>query len=162
MPTTTRALISSRRTRALDGEIQGGEKKTNCSRSFTEQRLYLAICCWAKVNEETRPKYQAQGRREQKTSPQQQKKKREYVQFFQQSQRVEDAGRQLCQVISSDVSASQQGIKSKEKKKTSSQDWLNLTPHCPPPLESFDCDSFGWKVARANQKKKTTAQDAAE
>ena len=51
---------------------------------------------------------------------------------------------------------------SRKKKKTSSQDWLNLTPHCPPPLESFDCDSFGWKVARANQKKKTTAQDAAE
>ena len=31
-------------------------KKINDSSSFTEQRLYLAICCWDKVNEETRPK----------------------------------------------------------------------------------------------------------
>ena len=32
-------------------------KKINDSRSFTEQRFYLAISCWAKANEETRPKY---------------------------------------------------------------------------------------------------------
>ena len=39
-------------------------KKINCSGSFTEQRLYLVICCWAKVDVETRPKYQARGGRE--------------------------------------------------------------------------------------------------
>ena len=50
------------------------------------------------------------------------------------------------------------------KKNKTSQDWFNLTPHCPPPLESFDSSSFNWKVAWPNQtrrkKKKTIAQDA--
>ena len=32
-------------------------KKTNDSSSFTEQRFYLAISCWAKADKETRPKY---------------------------------------------------------------------------------------------------------
>ena len=32
-------------------------KKISYSSSFTEQKSYLAISCWAKVNEETRPKY---------------------------------------------------------------------------------------------------------
>ena len=51
-------------------------KITNCLSLFIDKRLHLAISCWAKVSEETRPKYQAQGRREQKTSPQQKKKTR--------------------------------------------------------------------------------------
>ena len=39
-------------------------KITNCSSSFIEEKAYLAISCWAKVNEETRPKYQAEQGRE--------------------------------------------------------------------------------------------------
>ena len=37
-------------------------KITNCSSSFIEKRLHLAVSCWAKANEETRPKYQPQRR----------------------------------------------------------------------------------------------------
>ena len=32
-------------------------KKINHSSFFTEQRFYLAMPCWTKANEETRPKY---------------------------------------------------------------------------------------------------------
>ena len=45
----------------------------------------------------------------------------------------------------------------KSKKKLNSRGWLNLMPHCPPsppPLDSFDCNSFDWKVAWPNQKRK--------
>ena len=34
---------------------------------------------------------------------------------------------------------------------TSIQDWLNLMPHCSPPLDSFDSSSLDWKVAWLNQ-----------
>ena len=50
--------------------------KINFPSSFIEQRLYLAISCRAKVNEETRPKYikpeegGSEGGREQEMSPQ--------------------------------------------------------------------------------------------
>ena len=39
-------------------------KITNCLSLFIDKRLHLAISCWAKVSEETRPKYQAQGGRQ--------------------------------------------------------------------------------------------------
>ena len=76
---------------------------------------------------------------------------KKYVQSLQQSQRVEDAGRQLCHVVKSDSSES-----NKESSRSNSQGWLNLTPHCPPapPLDSFDCNSFDWKVAWPNQTRK--------
>ena len=75
-------------------------KKTNDSSSFTEQRFYLAISCWAKADKETRPKYIKldKGGREggSKGCLHNQPK---YVQYLQRGQGVEDAGRQLCQVI---------------------------------------------------------------
>ena len=82
-------------------------KKINDSSSFTEQRFYLAISCWAKANEETRPKYIKldEGGREggNKRCLRNQPK---YVQSRQRSQGVEDAGRQLCQLVKIEVSES--------------------------------------------------------
>ena len=82
-------------------------KKINCSSSFIHQRLHLAISCWAKVNEETRLKISSsrkeRGREGTKDVSTINKK---YVQFFQQSQGVEYAGRQLCQVVRIEVSES--------------------------------------------------------
>ena len=105
-------------------------KKINCSSSFIHQRLHLAISCWAKVNEETRLKISSsrkeRGREGTKDVSTINKK---YVQFFQQSQGVEYAGRQLCQVVRIEVSESK-----KRWKRSNSQGWLNLTPHCPPLL----------------------------
>ena len=80
-------------------------KKLNDSSSFTEQRLYLAISCWAKANEETRPKYikldkGGEGAKDVSAT------KPKYVQSRQQSQGVENAGRQLCQVVKTEISES--------------------------------------------------------
>ena len=53
-----------------------------------------------------------------------------HVQKSQQSQGVEDAGPQLCQPVTTEVSES-----NKRWNRSSIQGWLNLTPHCPSPLE---------------------------
>ena len=55
---------------------------------------------------------------------------RKYVQRSQQSQGVEDAERQLCQPITTEISEN-----NKRWNRSNSQGWLNLMPHCPPPLE---------------------------
>ena len=55
---------------------------------------------------------------------------RKYVQKSQRSQRVEDTERQLYQLVRSEISEND-----KRWNRSSIQDWLNLTPHCPPPLE---------------------------
>ena len=84
------------------------KKKINFSSSFIEQRLYLAISCWAKVGEETRPKISSlkrEGGRE-GGSKRCLRNQRNYVQLCQQSQGVEDAGRQLCQLIVFEISES--------------------------------------------------------
>ena len=104
------------------------KKKINFSSSFIEQRLYLAISCWAKVGEETRPKISSS--RRERGNKRCLRSQRKYVQFCQQSQGVEYAGRQLCQVVILDTSES-----NNKWNRSNSQGWLNLTPHCPPPLE---------------------------
>ena len=60
-----------------------------------------------------------------------------YVQNYQQSQRVEDAGLQLCQVVTTELSES-----NSESNWSNSQDWLDLTPHCPPLLPELWLELF--------------------
>ena len=79
--------------------------KINCSSSFIEQRLHLAICCWAKMDEETRPKISS-SRRGGGRNKRRLRNQRKYVQNSQQRQGVEDAGRQLCQVVKIEASES--------------------------------------------------------
>ena len=55
---------------------------------------------------------------------------RKYVQNIQQSQGVEDAMRQHCQVIDTEISES-----SKKWSRTNVQGWLNFMPRYSPPLE---------------------------
>ena len=49
-----------------------------------------------------------------------------------------------------------------EEEEKTSQGWLNLMPHChPPPLVSFDANSFRLESCMAKSNKKAIAQDAA-
>ena len=53
-------------------------------------------------------------------------------------------------------------IEEEEEEEKTSQGWLNLMPHChPPPLVSFDANSFRLESCMAKSNKKAIAQDAA-
>ena len=119
--TTTRALIPTVRTRKLHGQKL---KKVNYSSSSTEQRLHLVASCWAKVKKEEHI------RLEEEENKRWHHRLPKYVQLRQRNQRVEDAGRQLCQVVQLEISES-----NTEQNQTNIQSWLNLLPNCSPPLE---------------------------
>ena len=75
--------------------------KINWSNSSIDHRLYLALSRWAKANEgEENIRLEEGGN---KRCLHNQPK---YVQLFQQSQGIEDARRQLCQVIETEISES--------------------------------------------------------
>ena len=95
LPTTTRALISTLCTRKLHCQMQ-----QNRPSSSIEQRLYLAAPRWAKANEEEEKNIRLKGGRNKRCLRNQPK----YVQICQQSQGVEDASRQLCQLVKPEVS----------------------------------------------------------
>ena len=97
LPTTTRALISTLCTRKLHCQMQ-----QNRPSSSIEQRLYLAASRWAKANEEEEENIRLKGRRNKRCLRNQPK----YVQFRQRKQGVEDASRQLCQLITKKISES--------------------------------------------------------
>ena len=118
--TTTRALTSTLRTRKLHCQMQ-----QNWPSSFIEQELYLAASCWAKANEE-----EENIRLKEERNKRYLRNQRKYIQRFQQSQGVEDARRQLCQVIEIETSES-----SKQWNRSNFQGRFNLMPHYPPPLE---------------------------
>ena len=81
-------------------------KKINCSSSGIEKRPLLAISCWAKVNEETRPKISSLRREGGREGGNKRclHNQRKYIQKSQQSQGVEDAGWQLCQIVILEIS----------------------------------------------------------
>ena len=120
LPITTRALIPTLRTRKSHCQRQ-----QNWPSSSIEQRLYLATSRWAKASEE-----EENIRLEERGNKRCLHNQRKYVQKTQRSQRVEDARRQLCQIIVIESSES-----SKKRNRSSIQDWLNLIPHCPSSLE---------------------------
>ena len=94
--TTTRALISTLHTTKLHCRMQ-----QNWPSSFIEQRLYLAPSCWVKVNEEEEEEEEEEEniRLEEEGNKRCPHNRRKYVQKCQRSQRIEDVGRQVCQVI---------------------------------------------------------------
>ena len=119
-------------------------KITNYSSSFIDKRLHLAISCWAKVNEEIKVSGSRKEARNKRCLCNQQK----YVHFFQQSQRVEDAGRQLCQLVIIEISKG-----NKRWKRSNSQGWLNLTPHRLPLLERWlQLPRLESRMAKSNKK----------
>ena len=119
-------------------------KITNYSSSFIDKRLHLAISCWAKVNEEIKVSGSRREARNKRCLCNQQK----YVHFFQQSQRVEDAGRQLCQLVIIEISKG-----NKRWKRSNSQCWLNLTPHRLPLLERWlQLPRLESRMAKSNKK----------
>ena len=95
LPTTTRALISTLRTRMLRYQMQ-----QNRPSSSIEQRLYLAASHWAKANEEEEENIRLEKGGNKRCLRNQPK----YVQFCQRRQGVEDASRQLCQLVKSEAS----------------------------------------------------------
>ena len=98
----------------------------NLPSSSIEQRLYPAASRRTKANGQ---EDNIRLKEEKKGNKRCLRNRWKYVQKCQQSQGVEDARRQLCQVITIEISES-----SKNWNRSNVQGWLNLMPHCPPPL----------------------------
>ena len=120
LPTITRALIATIRTRKLYCQMQ-----QNCPSSSIDQRLYLAASRWARANDEEEENVRLKEGGNKRCL----RSQRKYVQSSQRGQWVEDARRQLCQVITTEKSES-----NKNWNRSNTQSWLNFMPHCLPPL----------------------------
>ena len=94
--TTTRALVSTLRTRKLHCEMQ-----QNWPSSTIERKLYLAASHWARMKKEEIVRLKEEGNKRRLRNQQ------KYVQKCQRSQRVKDVRRQLCQVIFTEKSERQ-------------------------------------------------------
>ena len=92
---TTRALVSTLRTRKLHCEMQ-----QNWPSSTIERKLYLAASHWARMKKEEIVRLKEEGNKRRLRNQQ------KYVQKCQRSQRVKDVRRQLCQVIFTENSES--------------------------------------------------------
>ena len=118
--------------------------------SSIEQRLCQTASHWTRMKKEENVGLEETGN---KGSFQNQQT---YVQICQQSQGVEDAGRELCQVIAIKISES-----SKKWDWSNVQGWLNLMLHCPPPLErAFDFSSPHLKNCTAKLKREKENEKA--
>ena len=135
--TTTRALVSTLGSRNLHCQMQ-----QNRPSSSIEHRLYLAASFRAKANKEEESIMLKEAGNKRCLRNQ-----RKYVHKCQQSQGVEDARRQLCQVITTEKSES-----NKKWNRSNTQDWLTLMPHCPPLLELwFQLSALKGCVAKMQQ-----------
>ena len=142
LPTTARASFWFQLStlEKLHSQIKERKKKKKRRNSSIEQRLCQTASHWTRMKKEENVGLEETGN---KGSFQNQQT---YVQICQQSQGVEDAGRELCQVIAIKVSES-----SKKWDWSNAQGWLNLMLHCPPPLErAFDFSSPHLKIAQPN------------
>ena len=118
--TTTRALAPTPCTRK--SRCQTKQKKMR--NPSMERRLHLAASRWARAKKQENIIFEEGGNKRCLC------RLPKYVQKLQRSQRVEDAGRQLCQVVKTETSES-----NKKCNRSNIQGWLNLMPRCTPPLE---------------------------
>ena len=118
--------------------------KTNRTTTLMERRFYLFASRWAKVSKKKEESARLEG-----GSRRGLRNQWKYVQLCQRSQRVEDAGRQLCQVVRIEISAS-----NKKCNRSNVQGWLNLMPRCTPPLELWlQLPALENLAAKLNKKK---------